>query len=335
MKPAWAHRVAGASLTMLSLALAVWRSELAHAATRSAPPLQPLPSVRAAPSLPLYFDDLGLNRFARPSMERASSLPATSWLHGRWGLASSTGWPGLDALVLPSVGEKDALWPPDVADEPRMPVLLPALPRRPVSCVARPVTIIRYGADNDRFSLVDCDGAVADGALDRVGVLLRPPEVARPPLPLPDEPIGQRGEWVDGVKMPPPRIVWLLNEIAKAFPWRALYVYSGYRPAPTAGTTRPRPALGGGHGGLHTDARAVDLAVHGVPTTKLFELCRKLPDTGCGYYPNHPFVHVDVRRPGLVGAAWIDRSYPGEPSVYVRSWPGVADADVFTSPLGR
>lgn len=195
--------------------------------------------------------------------------------------------------------------------------------------------VIRYGAESDRFPLLDCDGAIADGALDRLGVLLRPPDVARPELPLPDEPSGMHGEWVDGVKMPPPRVIWLLSEIAKELPWRALYIYSGYRPLPPSANpaaSNARRGLGGGHGGLHTDARAVDLAVHGVPTTKLFEVCRKLPDTGCGYYPNHPFVHVDVRRPGLLKAAWIDTSFPGEPSVYVRSWPGVADADVFTEP---
>lgn len=307
------------------------RPTSARAAWQPPPAQPPLPAVRPASALPLHLDALGLNRFARPATERA---PASSWLHGRYGLGAVGASTPLRDLIVDKIGGEAPLWPPDVTDEPVMPLLLPALPRRPTPCATRAVLVIRYGAESDRFPLLDCDGGVADGTLDRLSVLLRPPDVARPELPLPDEPAGARGEWVDGVKMPPPRVVWLLSEIAKAFPWRALYVYSGYRPAPNAASASgvSRRGLGGGHGGLHGDARAVDLAVHGVPTTKLFEVCRKLPDTGCGFYPNHPFVHVDVRRPGLVKAAWIDTSFPGEPSVYVRSWPGVADADVFTEP---
>ena len=295
--------------------------------------MPPLPPVRPAPPLPAHLEGLGPNRFARPASERT---PLSTWLHGRYGLAASSIGAPLRDLVIDKIGGTAPLWPPEIGEEPRLPLLLPALPHRATPCATRPVLVIRYGAESDRFALLDCEGGVADGALDRLSVLLRPPDAARPELPLPDEPSGAHGEWVDSVKMPPPRVVWLLNEIAKAFPWRALYVYSGYRPAPNAspatGAAPARRGLGGGHGGLHADARAVDLAVHGVPTTKLYELCRKLPETGCGFYPNHPFVHVDVRRPGLVKAAWIDASFPGEPSVYVRSWPGVADADVFTEP---
>lgn len=317
----------------------------ARAAWQPPPAVPPLPPVRPAPALPLYLSELGPNRFARPSSERT---PLSAWLHGRYGLSAVAFPAPLRDLVIDKMGGDAPLWPPDVSDEPRLPLLLPALPHRATPCTTRPVLVIRYGAESDRFPLLDCDGGVADTALDRLGVLLRPPDVARPDLPLPDEPVGSHGEWVDGVKMPPPRVLWLLSEIANAFPWRALYVYSGYRPAPLAPLAAlahpggsadrpsaagpPRPRLGGGHGGLHNDARAVDLAVHGIPTTKLYEVCRKLPDTGCGFYPNHPFVHVDVRRPGLAKAAWIDTSFPGEPSVYVRSWPGVADADVFTEP---
>jgi hypothetical protein len=294
-----------------------------------APVLPPLPPVRPAASLPLFFGDLGPNRYARPASERTSSF--TTWLQGPFGWSRLFAEESLSLahLSIDKIGGTAPLWPPDVDDEPRMPLLLPALPSRRPTCATRALLVIRYGAESERFPLLDCHGAVADGALDRLSVLARPPDAARPELPLPEEPRGEHGEWVDGVKMVPPRVVWLLSQLAKEFPWRAIYLYSGYRPA--NGPSGPGRARGS-HAGLHADARALDIAIHGIPTTRLYEACRKLPDTGCGYYPNHPFVHVDVRRPGLVRAAWIDSSYPGQPSVYVRSWPGVADADVVTGP---
>jgi hypothetical protein len=63
----------------------------------------------------------------------------------------------------------------------------------------------------------------------------------------------------------------------------------------------------------------------GVPNASLFQVCQKLDDVGCGFYPNNKFVHVDVRRPGSGHPFWIDASGPGEPSRYVDAWPGVVD----------
>jgi hypothetical protein len=77
---------------------------------------------------------------------------------------------------------------------------------------------------------------------------------------------------------------------------------------------------------MHSEARAMDINVMGIPNTALFQLCQKLPDVGCGYYPNNKFVHVDVRRPGSGHPFWIDVSSPGEPSRYVDGWPGVVEA---------
>lgn len=321
-------RLRASVLFAVAFVLGVWATTADPLAEATpAPALPPLPPVRPAPSLPGFFETLGPNRFARPAFERTTSL--STWLHGPFGAPSlfSSDETMRAHLDIGKMGGTAPLWPPDVDDEPRMPLLLPALPVRRPACPTRSVLVIRYGAESDRFPLLDCAGAVADGAMDRLSILARPPEVARPELPLPDEPQGANGEWVDGVKMVPPRVVWLLSQLAKEFPWRAVYLYSGYRPS--AG---PHAARRAGHAGLHADARALDIAIHGVPPARLYEACRKLPDTGCGYYPNHPFVHVDVRRPGLVRAAWIDVSFPGKPSEYVRSWPGVPDADVVTGP---
>ncbi len=188
-------------------------------------------------------------------------------------------------------------------------------------CRRRPVLFIRYGGENDRFSLVQCSGAVELGAVDRLSILARPPEVPDPGE-LPDEPDPDAWEksleWLPRVKLVNPRLLWLMQKIADAFPHRAVYVYSGYRPHKDKSVLQ-------GHHSMHGDGRAMDIQVHGVRNEALFNFCRKLDDVGCGYYPNSKFVHVDVRRPGTGHAFWIDTSGPGEPSRYVDAWPGVVE----------
>ncbi|MFO0658669.1 MAG: hypothetical protein U0165_02365 [Polyangiaceae bacterium] len=125
--------------------------------------------------------------------------------------------------------------------------LLPtqATPRKP--CRKRPVQLSRYGGESDAFLIVGCDGAAAPDALDHLSVLMRPPGLAAPALPLPDEadetavPLG---EWVDGVKLAHPRLLWLVQQIADAFPWRQIYVMSGYRRGGTkACTDKVEPSI--------------------------------------------------------------------------------------------
>ena len=88
-----------------------------------------------------------------------------------------------------------------------------------------------------------------------------------------------------------------------------IHIVSGYRPL--------------SKGARHRSGRAIDLRVLGVANEDLFAFCRKLPDAGCGYYPNSTFVHVDVRSLGAGHALWVDVSGPGERAHYVDSWPGV------------
>jgi hypothetical protein len=196
-------------------------------------------------------------------------------------------------------------------------------PGKPVPdwrCRRRPVLFVRYGAEQSAFDLVHCDGAVAAGALDRLSIMMRPPESPSPGELLPDEPevdAWSRGEWVASVRLAHPRLLWALQKISDAFPRRTIYVFSGYRPAPPG--TR-------GHSSMHASARAIDIKVMGVPNAALFKVCRTLDDVGCGFYPNSKFVHVDVRRPATGRAFWVDVSGPGEPSRYVDAWPGVVDS---------
>ena len=177
----------------------------------------------------------------------------------------------------------------------------------------RPVTLMRWGAERDTFRLTECDGSVASEALDRLSVIARPPGTQHPGLPLPPEPLAASapGEWLPKVKMLHPRLVWVVSQIAAAFPGRALYVISGYRPED--------------HGGFHRRGRALDLFVVGVKNEDLFRVCHSLRDVACGFYPNNKFVHVDVRPFGTGHPVWIDLAAPNEPSRYVDSWPGVID----------
>jgi hypothetical protein len=176
----------------------------------------------------------------------------------------------------------------------------------------RAVSVARYdGAEWARQPLVDCAGAIAPDALDRLSALARPPATPKPELPLPLEPdsAASDGEWLPRVKLLHPRVIWAVQKIAEAFPNRTIFIMSGYR----------RDA----HGSYHQKGRALDLYVTGVDNADLFRFCRTLNDVGCGFYPNNKFVHVDVRPFGTHRVAWVDVSEPGEPSRYVASWPGV------------
>jgi len=176
----------------------------------------------------------------------------------------------------------------------------------------RAVSVARYdGAEWARQPLVDCDGAIAPDALDKLSVLARPPATPKPDLPLPLEPQDDAtsGEWLPRVKLLHPRVIWAVQKIAEAFPNRTIFIMSGYR----------RDA----HGSYHQKGRALDLYVTGVDNADLFRFCRTLNDVGCGFYPNNKFVHVDVRPYGTHRVAWVDVSAPGEPSQYVTSWPGI------------
>jgi len=175
----------------------------------------------------------------------------------------------------------------------------------------RAVAFTGLAGKGDSFALVDCEGVVSADAIDRLSVIGRQPGTPLPSLPLPLLPENQplvEGEWVNGIRLLHPRLLGLIQQIALAYPGRSVAVYSGYR----RDARRSSPHLRG---------RAIDMAVNGVANEQLFAFCRTMRDTGCGYYPNQPFVHVDVREPSHGSAAWIDNAAPGHPSVYTAIWP--------------
>lgn len=196
----------------------------------------------------------------------------------------------------------------------------PPLPETPVwPCRPRPVRVMGHGGERGVFTPQRCDGSVPPGVLETLSILARPQGVPRPNS-LPDQPVpgGARGEWLPGLKLLHPRLLWVLYRIASAFPWREVYIYSGYRPAPS-------PSKPGSHRSQHHDGRALDLSVRGVSNEDLLALCWELRGVSCGYYPNNKFVHIDVRPREQGNGVWVDTSAPGEPSRYVASWPGVVE----------
>lgn len=285
-----------------------------------------------------------LQRFANPALERTPEWRAF-WA-GHYGPRRASLTPPLrwNALASPAAapsGEDAAAWQPAGGAQLRPPMsladafqglelaplwaleavatpeprLVPVAPVKRCSPWqrSRPVSIYRYGAERDVFRLLECDGSLASDALDRLSVLARQPGSPKPALPLPLEPQAENefGEWLPELKLLHPRLVWLLENITQAFPGRAVYIYSGYRRD--------------GHGSLHRQGRALDLAVRGVANEDVFKYCRTLRDVGCGYYPNSTFVHVDVRPFGTGHPMWIDASRPGTPSDYRDSWPGIVE----------
>jgi hypothetical protein len=115
-----------------------------------------------------------------------------------------------------------------------------------------------------------------------------------------------------------PRLLWVLQAVVRAFPHHAIYIVSGYRPAPT-------PPPPGTRASYHWEGRALDLAVVGVSNEEVFKVCHELDDVGCGFYPHKTFVHMDVRRYSDGRVFWIDVSGTGERAKYVDGWPGVAE----------
>lgn len=102
----------------------------------------------------------------------------------------------------------------------------------------------------------------------------------------------------DDAELPHPRLASLLAAISDHFGGREIVLVSGRREA--GGYTR--------ESSRHTSGRATDIRVQGVSKRTLWNYCRTLSRTGCGYYPRSTFIHVDVR---AHAAQWVDWSRPG------------------------
>ena len=214
---------------------------------------------------------------------------------------------------LESIGETTELGLGPLLQAPK-PLSIPIVSRSACPVWRVPITFTGLGGEGDRIALVDCEGVVSADAIDRLSVLARLPGTPKPSLPLPLSPDSDPqvpGEWVPGVRLLHPRLLGAIERLTTAFPWRSIAVYSGYR--------RDRR-----QSSRHLRGRAIDLAVYGVANEQLFAYCKTLPDMGCGYYPNQPFVHIDVRESSRGSASWVDIALPGQPSVYTEVSPALA-----------
>jgi len=97
-----------------------------------------------------------------------------------------------------------------------------------------------------------------------------------------------------------PRLLDLVYRSVRHFDGGVVHVVSGYR--------RDRA------GSRHTQGRAVDMRIDGVPAGRLAVYLRGLGFVGVGFYPKSGFVHLDVRDASYF---WIDDTAPGEPSQLV------------------
>ncbi|WP_437631395.1 DUF882 domain-containing protein [Sorangium sp. So ce854] len=210
-----------------------------------------------------------------------------------------------------------------------------APPKAPKPCHGPTLSLDRSGLEPERLELVDCAGRPREEARRALSLLARPWGTPRPVLPderasnekarkpeasgkrrsagdRPGAAGGKRGkeqagEIAPGVRLLDPGLLTRIDALARQYPGRLVSLVSGYRPQ--------------SQGSLHQTGRALDLRIAGVRNDALAAACRKLADTGCGYYPNSSFVHIDVRAPGTGSVSWIDASGPGEVPRYVTAWP--------------
>lgn len=146
------------------------------------------------------------------------------------------------------------------------------------------VALLQHRSKKMRVRLVDSQRRVFQQGIVELGMVMRRHE---------DDPES----------LPHPRLVLLLAMLSDHFGGREITVISGFREA--IGFTKETSQ--------HIEGRAVDLRVNGVPHRFVWDFCRSLKYTGCGYYPRSDFVHVDVRQRH---SQWVDWSRPGKRPLY-------------------
>jgi hypothetical protein len=178
-------------------------------------------------------------------------------------------------------------------------VLSPSAPSHGNACGSAPVEIVA-GNEAAKVAFGRCDREPSAAAVDELSILSRPAAAARPTEPL-DVLVKRHGaEIAPGVRRLDARLVDRLRLVADHFAkdgqTTRVDLVSGFRPR--------------GSGSFHSSGRALDFRVEGVKNDALVAFCKTLPDTGCGFYPNDVFVHMDVRDEGTGHVAWVDANAP-------------------------
>jgi hypothetical protein len=187
---------------------------------------------------------------------------------------------------------------------------LPQLPVKP-PCLREPIAVLAHLNEEDKFALTRCDGSPAPAALEHLSVAMRPGSAPKPTTSILELAKVKDTNFAPGVRRRDPLLVERLQTVVDHFTKSGksprVVVISGYRPSST--------------GSYHASGRALDFRLDGVRNEELVSFCKTLPDTGCGYYPNSFFIHLDIRDPGTGHTTWIDASGPGEKPRYVSAWP--------------
>ncbi|MDJ0764466.1 MAG: LysM peptidoglycan-binding domain-containing protein [Myxococcota bacterium] len=129
-----------------------------------------------------------------------------------------------------------------------------------------PISFVRvFTGERARLRLYNNAGTILKGSVRRLSFLAR----------------DKRGR--RRVKRLHDRLIEMLQRVAFKFPDTPIQIISGYRPQSD------------GNESQHAFGRAIDFRMPGVPTASLFRCCKQLPRSGCGYYPQSNFVHMDAR----------------------------------------
>lgn len=166
------------------------------------------------------------------------------------------------------------------------------------TCAKAAVEVVA-GAESATFPLTQCDGTALASGVDELSVLGRPGTAPRPAESMATLAKIRGSEIAPGVRRLDSRLVQRLqlavDHFAKDGRPTKIVVVSGYRPRNS--------------GSYHSAGRALDFRIDGVKNDDLVAFCKTLPDTGCGFYPNNVFVHMDVREPGTGHVSWVDAKF--------------------------
>lgn len=92
-----------------------------------------------------------------------------------------------------------------------------------------------------------------------------------------------------------PKLLDLLHNLGRKLGHKGpIHIISGYRSPATNRMLRARDSEGVARVSYHTQGKALDIRVPGVPLSKVWRAARELKAGGVGYYPESDFVHIDV-----------------------------------------
>ncbi len=180
----------------------------------------------------------------------------------------------------------------------------------PKACIDKAI-VVHAGSEQEKVHLTKCGGEVLPTAIAQMSVLVRPSSSKRPAASI-ETLSTKKGKLIaPGIRRVSEGVVERLAKVVRHFSrpgeTTKVHIVSGYRPRSAESS--------------HASAKALDFRIEGVKNEAIVAFCKKLDDTGCGFYPNSQFVHIDERDEGAGHVAWIDASRPGEPARYVSDWP--------------